>query len=56
MRDFGSSRNSSAPTPIAEALLEGLTENCIPLIERFGYPKDGNEIDTNFMNLDINLR
>ena len=42
--------------PIAEALLEGLTENCIPLIERFGYPKDGNEIDTNFMNLDLNLR
>ena len=44
------------PPPIAEALLEGLTENCIPLIERFGYPKDGNEIDANFMNLDINLR
>jgi len=44
------------PPPITDALLEGLTENCIPLLERFGYPKDGSEIDTNFMNLDINLR
>ena len=44
------------PPPITDALLEGLTEDCIPLLERFGYPKDGSEIDTNFMNLDINLR
>jgi hypothetical protein len=44
------------PPVIADAILEGLTEDCIPLLERFGYPEDGLKVDREFMNLDIDLR